>query len=154
MTCIIRLMQNTGVSSGWGGGRWGWEVVVVVVELRKGKRVKIGIVSLAKILCVCLVISMWCKCAKTGSVGIETRVSVYSQLTLSVQRVSNEKRLPTVVITFFTRTIGYGVLAVVLSALGDFSKLLWHEVLGRGGADSGSLRNYLGLKITFSIVVG
>ena len=120
MTCIIRLMQNTGVSSGWGGGRWGWEVVVVVVELRKGKRVKIGIVSLAKILCVCLVISMWCKCAKTGSAGIETRVSVYSQLTLSVQRVSNEKRLPTVVITFFTLTIGYGILAVVLSALGDF----------------------------------
>ena len=121
MTCIIRLMQNTGVRSGWGWGSVGVGGGVGGGGFEKRvKRVKIGIVSLAKILCVCLVISMWCKCAKTGSAGIEARVSVYSQLTLSVQRVSNKKRLPTVVITFFTRTIGYGVLAVVLTALGDF----------------------------------
>ena len=43
------------------------------------------------------VISRWCKGAKTGSAGIETRVSVFIQLTRSVQIVSNEKRLPMVV---------------------------------------------------------
>ena len=40
---------------------------------------------------------VYCKCAKTGSAGIETRVSVFSQLNLSDQRVSNEKRIPMVV---------------------------------------------------------
>ena len=76
---------------------------------------------------------MQCKCAKTGSAGIETRVSVFSQLTLSVQRVSNKKRLPRVAMIILTRTrvwdSGYG--SVGTGRL--FSKLLWHEVLGRGG---------------------
>ena len=40
-----------------------------------------------------LVIGWWCKCAKTGSAGIETRVSVFSQLTHSVQKVNNERGL-------------------------------------------------------------
>ena len=43
------------------------------------------------------VISRWCKGAKTGSAGIETRVSVFIQLTRSVHIVSNKTRLLMVV---------------------------------------------------------